>query len=60
MINELIEILLGATMEFVPEIYREEVLAIATPVYVGILFIFVFILLIWCANVAIKCFFKDK
>lgn len=59
MINELIEILLGAIMEYVPEVYREEVLAVATPVYVGILFIFTFILFIWCANTTIKCFFKD-
>lgn len=60
MINELIGILLGATMEYVPEVYREEVLAIATPIYVGILFIFVFVLLIWCASTVIKCSFKDK
>lgn len=60
MINELIGILLGAVTEYVPEEFRAIVLAIATPIYVGILFIFTFILLIWCASTAIKCFFKDK
>ena len=60
MINELIGILLGAVTEYVPEEFQAIVLAIATPIYVGILFIFTFILLIWCASTAIKCFFKDK
>lgn len=60
MINELIEILLGAVLEFVPENYVEIVLAIATPIYVGILFVFTFVFLIWCANTAIKCFFRDR
>ena len=59
MINELIGILIGAVMEYVPEIYREEVLAIAVPVYVGILFVFTFVFLIWCASVAVKTFFKE-
>ena len=59
LVNELIGILLGAVMEYVPEVYREEVLAIATPVYVGVLFIFTFIFLIWCAGVAVKTFFKE-
>ena len=48
--NDFIEILLGACMEFVPEIYREEVLAIACPVYVGIVEVFVFALCLWFAR----------
>lgn len=47
MLNEFIEILLGACMEFVPEQYQEIVLAIATPVYVAIILIFVMFLALW-------------
>lgn len=45
--NELIEILLGAVMEFCPEQYREIVLAVSAPVYVGVVLIFTFWLFGW-------------
>ena len=45
--NQLIEILLGAVLEFVPEAYREIVIAIAVPCYVGIILIFTFWLVGW-------------
>lgn len=48
--NELIEILLGAVLEFVPETYREEVISICVPVYVGIILIFTFWLIGWFAR----------
>ncbi|MBR1528319.1 MAG: hypothetical protein IJ642_06035 [Oscillospiraceae bacterium] len=48
--NELIRILLGCIMEFVPEAYREQVIAVAVPVYVGIILIFTFWLIGWFAR----------
>lgn len=45
--NDFVGILLGTCMEYVPENYREIVLAIATPVYVGIILIFTFWLFCW-------------
>lgn len=50
MLNEFIEILLGCCMEFIPEMYQEIVLAVATPVYVGITLIFTFWLCAWFAR----------
>lgn len=47
---ELIRILLGAVLEFVPEAYREIVIAVCVPVYVGIVLIFTFWLLGWFAR----------
>lgn len=48
--NQLIEILLGAVLYFVPESYREIVIAISVPVYVGIILIFTFWLVGWFAK----------
>lgn len=48
--NQLIEILLGAVLQFVPESYREIVIAISVPVYVGIILIFTFWLVGWFAR----------
>lgn len=45
--NQLIEILLGAVLQFVPESYREIVISICVPVYVGIILIFTFWLVGW-------------
>lgn len=52
--NELIEILLGAVMEFCPEQYREIVLAISAPVYVGIVLIGCIWLFAWGCRTVYK------
>lgn len=49
-LNQLIEILLGAVLQFVPESYRGIVIAIAVPSYVGIILIFTFWLVGWFAR----------
>lgn len=51
---QLIEILLGAVLEFVPEVYKEIVIAIAVPSYVGIILIFTFWLVGWFARTVYK------
>lgn len=45
--NELLEILLGAVMTYCPEEYKSIVLAIAAPVYVGLMLIGCFWLFGW-------------
>ena len=60
MINELIGILIGAVTEYVPEAYWEIVLAIAVPVYVGILFVFTLVFLIWMSSTLIKSIARDR
>lgn len=50
----LIEILLGAVLEFVPESYKEIVIAIAVPCYVGIILIFTFWLVGWFCRVVYR------
>lgn len=47
---QLIEILLGAVLYFVPESYTEIVIAISVPIYVGIILIFTFWLVGWFAR----------
>ena len=60
MINELIGILIGAVTEYVPESYREIVLAVSVPVYVGILFVFTLVFLIWMSNTLIRAIARDE
>ena len=48
--TEVIEILLGACMEFCPEQYREYVFAIAPPIYVLVILIFTCWLTGWFAR----------
>ena len=60
MINELIGILVGAIMEYVPESYREIVLSVSVPAYVGILFVFVLVFLIWMSSTLIKSIACDR
>lgn len=55
--NELIEILLGAVMEFCPDQYKEIVLAVSVPVYVGIVLIGCFILFGWGCRTIYKTLF---
>lgn len=55
--NELIEILLGAVMEFCPEQYKEIVLAVSAPVYVGIILIACFCLFGWGCRTIYKALF---
>lgn len=47
---QLVEILLGAILYFVPESYTEIVIAISVPIYVGIILIFTFWLIGWFAR----------
>lgn len=53
---ELIEILLGAVLYFIPETYpyRDMVIAVCVPVYVGIILIFTFWLIGWFARVVYR------
>lgn len=60
MINELIGILVGAVMEYVPATYQEIVLAISVPIYVGVLFTFMLVFLIWMSSTLIKSIARDK
>lgn len=53
-LNKLIEILLGAVLQFVPDVYKEIVIAVAVPVYVGIILIFTFWLVGWFAKTVFK------
>jgi len=57
---ELIEILLGAVLEFVPEVYKEIVIAIAVPCYVGIILIFTFWLAGWFAKVVYRALVRGR